>query len=93
MELVTPLIRNGGVDTVYVMPNLQPPLTKVPDVVSYHAELSRLAPDVKFLMSLYLHQSLNADVIAEAAQSGVIYGVFLTLSNTRCMISERRLLD
>ncbi|KAI4128824.1 MAG: hypothetical protein LQ338_002524 [Usnochroma carphineum] len=77
MELVTPFIKKGGCDTVFVMPNLQPPITQVSQAISYHEELSRLAPDVKFLMSLYLHPSINADVIAEAARSEIIYGVKL----------------
>ncbi|KAL8920958.1 MAG: hypothetical protein Q9208_005984 [Pyrenodesmia sp. 3 TL-2023] len=75
MELVTPLIREGGCDTVFVMPNLQPPVTRVSQAISYHEQLSRLAPHVKFLMSLYLHPSVNAEVIAEAARSRIVYGV------------------
>ena len=75
MTFVTPYIEKGGCDTVFVMPNLQPPITQVAQAVSYHQKLSEIAPKVKFLMSLFLHRSLNADVIAEAARSGVIYGV------------------
>ncbi len=75
MELVTPLIRKGGCDTVFVMPNLQPPITQVSQATSYHEQLFRLAPDVNFLMSLYLHPSVNAEVIAEAARSRIMHGV------------------
>jgi dihydroorotase len=75
MELCTPLVKNGGCDTVYVMPNLQPPITQVSDAVSYHERLSRLAPGVTFLMSLFLHPGLNAAAIAEAARTKIIYGV------------------
>lgn len=75
MELVTPLIKAGGCDTVYVMPNTQPPLTSVASALAYHAELSRLAPDVTFLMSLFLHRSLSPNVIKQAAETGIIYGV------------------
>jgi dihydroorotase len=83
MELCTPLITKGGCDLVFVMPNLQPPITKVADAISYHEKLSRLAPNVTFLMSLFLHPDLNASVIAEAARSKVIYGVlsFPTMSS------------
>lgn len=84
MELVTPLIKKGGCDTVFVMPNLQPPITQVSQAISYHEQLSRLAPDVRFLMSLYLHPSVTVDVIAEAARSKIIYGVsprFTTAEN------------
>jgi dihydroorotase len=75
MELVTPLIEKGGCDTVFVMPNLQPPVKTVADALAYHEKLSRLAPNVKFLMSLYLHPGLTPETIAEAAKTGVIYGV------------------
>ncbi|KAL8726672.1 MAG: hypothetical protein Q9181_005953 [Wetmoreana brouardii] len=81
MEFVTPYIEKGGVDAVFVMPNLQPPITQVSQALSYHQALSKLAPNVKFLMSLFLHASLNADVIAEAARSGVVYGVTTNSQN------------
>ena len=74
-ELATSLIQVGGSDLVYVMPNLQPPITKVSQAVRYHEKLTRLAPGVTFLMSLFLHPSLNEDVIAEAARSKIIFGV------------------
>lgn len=77
MEFCTPFIRDGGCDTVFVMPNLQPPITQVSQAISYHQALCRIAPDVKFLMSLYLHPSVNADTIAAAAQSRIIYGIKL----------------
>ncbi|KAL8934285.1 MAG: hypothetical protein Q9216_005984 [Gyalolechia sp. 2 TL-2023] len=75
MELCTPLIKAGGCDVVFVMPNTQPPITQVSQAVSYHQSLSQIAPDVKFLMSLYLHPSVNVDTIATAARSKIIYGV------------------
>lgn len=59
------------------MPNLQPPITQVSQAIGYHKELSRIAPGVNFLMSLFLHPSFlnNADaIIAEAARSKIIYG-------------------
>jgi len=83
MELCTPLIKDGGCDTVYVMPNLQPPITRVSDAVSYQAKLSRLAPGVTFLMSLFLHPGLNAAIIAEAARTKIIYGVNVHLTVQR----------
>lgn len=75
MELCTPLVEEGGCDTVYVMPNLQPPIMTISDAVAYHEKLSRLAPNVKFLMSLFLHSGLDPDIIAKASQTGIIYGV------------------
>lgn len=75
MELVTPLIRNGGCDTVYVMPNLQPPITTVAAAWEYYNKLSVLEPEVNFLMTLYLHPDLTVDTIARAASTHIIYGV------------------
>ena len=77
MELVTPFIKAGGADTVYVMPNLTPPLTSVADVLDYHRQLTSLASDVTFLMTLFLHSSLTPEIIREAAGTGVIHGVKL----------------
>ena len=77
MELVTPLIEAGGCDTVYVMPNLQPPIKTVSEALSYHQQLTSLAPNVTFLMSLFLHPDLTPSIIADAAKSGIIYGVKL----------------
>ena len=59
------------------MPNLQPPITQVSQAIAYHKELSRIAPEVKFLMSLFLHPSFLNDadaIVAEAARSKIIYG-------------------
>ncbi|KAL9027780.1 MAG: hypothetical protein Q9196_003743 [Gyalolechia fulgens] len=77
MELCTPLIKAGGCDAVFVMPNTQPPITHLSQAIPYHQALSRIAPDVQFLMSLYLHPTINADTIATAAASKIIYGVKL----------------
>ena len=78
-ELVTPMIRSGGADVVYVMPNLQPPITQISQAHRYHKTLTRLAPGVRFLMSLFLHSSMTSETIAEAAQSEIIYGVRVSL--------------
>ncbi len=75
MEAVTPTIEGGGVDTVYVMPNLIPPLTTVTAVVEYHSQLQRLSPKTTFLMSLYLSPDITVETIREAKESGMIYGV------------------
>ena len=82
MHLVTPLIETGGCDTVFVMPNLTPPIKRVKEAVAYHAELKKIAPDVKFLMSLFLHSDLEANEIAEAKKSGVVYGVGCSLDHS-----------
>ncbi|KAI1328346.1 hypothetical protein F5Y16DRAFT_398518 [Xylariaceae sp. FL0255] len=71
MELVTPWIRRGGVDTVFVMPNLQPPITTVAAALEYKSRLQALEPRVTYLMSLYLHPTVTPEVIAEAAAAGI----------------------
>ncbi|GAW24756.1 hypothetical protein ANO14919_143490 [Xylariales sp. No.14919] len=71
MNLVVPYIRRGGVDTVFVMPNLQPPITSVAAALEYKSRLQAIEPQVNYLMSLYLHPSVTPDVIAEAAKAGI----------------------
>ncbi|KAI9874809.1 MAG: hypothetical protein M1830_009248 [Pleopsidium flavum] len=71
MEMVTRTIRQGGVDTVYVMPNLQPPITTVAAALSYRHRLQLLAPDVTFLMTLFLNASITPAIIADAARAGL----------------------
>ena len=83
MDLVTPLIARGGCDLVYVMPNLDHPIRTVQDAVDYHGKLTRLAPDVTFLMSLFLHEDLTPTTIKEAAKTRIIYGV-------SCRVGEGR---
>ena len=41
----------------------------------YHAKLTALAPNVTFLMSLYLSPAITPATIAEAKASGIIHGV------------------
>ncbi|KAF8847543.1 Dihydroorotase [Acephala macrosclerotiorum] len=71
MELVVPQIRKGGVDTVFVMPNLQPPITSVASALEYQSRLQYIEPRVHYLMSLYLHPSVTPEVIAQAAAAGI----------------------
>lgn len=76
MELVTPL-KSGGCDTIFVMPNLEKPIVSVTQALEYHEKLSRLAPNVRFLMSLYLHPDVTTDQIELAAKTNIIFGVKL----------------
>jgi len=80
MELCTPLVEKGGCDTVFVMPNLTPKIGSVAQAIEYHDKLQKLAPNVKFLMSLYLHTGLTEEEIEKAAKSGVVYGVITSHS-------------
>ncbi|KAK5075248.1 dihydroorotase [Lithohypha guttulata] len=71
MEAVTPTIRQGGVDTVFVMPNLVPPITTVQAALDYKKRLQAIEPNVNYLMSLYLHPSITPDTIREAKKAGI----------------------
>ena len=71
MEAVTPTIRQGGVNTVFVMPNLVPPVTTVNHALAYQEELQTLAPNVTFLMSLYLHPFITPQTIKDAKAAGI----------------------
>ncbi|KAK3937217.1 dihydroorotase homodimeric type [Diplogelasinospora grovesii] len=72
MKLVAPTVVKGGVDTVFVMPNLVPPLTTVEAVLDYKSQLQAITGDaVHYLMSLFLHPSVTPEVIAQAAKAGI----------------------
>ncbi|KAJ9295157.1 hypothetical protein DTO271G3_6327 [Paecilomyces variotii] len=72
MELVVPTLRRGGVNTVMVMPNLVPPVTTVQQALDYRKRLEAIEPKVKYLMSLYLHESITPETIVEAKQRGIL---------------------
>lgn len=60
METVVPTIRKGGVNTVYVMPNLVPPLTSASDALAYKDRLQKLDPSINYLMTMYLHEKVSS---------------------------------
>ncbi|KAF3940440.1 Dihydroorotase [Dactylella cylindrospora] len=72
METVTPTIEKGGVNLVYVMPNLVPPVTDPETAIAYMAKLQALSPNTTFLPTLYLHPSITPATIAHAARVGVV---------------------
>jgi dihydroorotase len=74
MDAVTPLVRPGGVGRCVVMPNTTPPIATARDASSYRQALAGLAPDVQFLMTLYLLPTLIPVEIEAAAAHGV-FGV------------------
>jgi dihydroorotase len=43
--------------------------------ISYHEKLTKLAPSVRFLMTLYLTQELTIQELQKAKECGVIVGV------------------
>lgn len=71
METVTPMVRQGGVSTVLAMPNLIPPLTSTQMAVEYGQQLQKLAPDVHFILTMYLNPALTPEEIALAANNGI----------------------
>lgn len=52
-------------------PNLQPPIASVSEAATYRERLQALAPNVTFLMTLYLCPSITPSVIYDAARAGV----------------------
>jgi len=74
MRRVVPLLRAGGVGRCVVMPNTVPPVAAAADAACYRDTLLALAPDVEFLMTLYLQPSLAPAEIRRAKQAGV-FGV------------------
>ncbi|KAI1961387.1 dihydroorotase [Ophidiomyces ophidiicola] len=70
MELITPQIRRGGVDTVFVMPNLVPPVTTVAQALEYRNRLQAIDPTLGS-DRLKIYTSITPEVIAEAAAAGI----------------------
>ncbi|KAJ2158936.1 dihydroorotase [Coemansia sp. RSA 552] len=71
METVTPMVKQGGVKTVLAMPNLTPPLTTAQMAVDYGKQLQELAPDVHFILTMYLNADLTPEEIGRAANAGI----------------------
>ncbi|KAJ3068346.1 hypothetical protein HDU98_008467 [Podochytrium sp. JEL0797] len=71
MRAVTPSLNKAGIGAVFVMPNLKPPITTTDQALAYRAELQSLAPNVTFLMSLYLAPSLTPAEIRKAKAAGI----------------------
>ncbi|GAA5896432.1 dihydroorotase [Sporobolomyces salmoneus] len=72
MKLVAPHVRQGGVRTAFVMPNLIPPLTTPSQTVDYVHQLSQVAPDLEVLPSMYLSSTLTPELIKEAKEKGIV---------------------
>lgn len=74
MQAVAPFVRTGGVGRCVVMPNTVPAINGPSDALRYRDSLQQLAPDVEFLMTLYLNADLSPTLIHEAGHVGV-FGV------------------
>ncbi|KAJ3242167.1 hypothetical protein HDU78_001485 [Chytriomyces hyalinus] len=72
MRAVTPALNKAGIGAAFVMPNLKPPVTTTEMAIDYRSQLQKLAPNVTFLMSLYLSPSLTPDEIRKAKKAGVV---------------------
>lgn len=70
-EAVIPTIRPGGIDTVYVMPNLTPPVTTVAQALAYRDRLRAVDNSINYLMTLFLDESITPEVVREAKAAGI----------------------
>ncbi len=61
-----------SVRSVYVMPNLIPPITLPSQAVEYKAKLQQINPNVEYFMTLYLSSVLTPDLVKEAAEKGIV---------------------
>lgn len=52
-------------------PNLVPPVTTVDRALEYKSRLQAIEPNVNYLMSLYLHESITPETIVEAKKRGI----------------------
>ncbi|RDL40863.1 Dihydroorotase, homodimeric type [Venustampulla echinocandica] len=76
-DLVTPVVKDGRVGTVYAMPNLTPPIATVAPTLSGDEKLLKAAAVVIFLGSLFLNPTLTPELIAHAAETSEVYGIKL----------------
>jgi len=97
MELVTPTITPSGIDTVFVMPNLIPPITTVQRALEYKSQLQILSPSTTFLMSLYLHPSITRETVKEAKKAGIVgiksYPAGVTTNSSSGVVSYEQFHD
>ncbi|KAJ2997577.1 hypothetical protein HDV02_005389 [Globomyces sp. JEL0801] len=73
MKNVTPLLSSGGCRLAYalVMPNLKPPITTTDQALEYKQKLVEIAPEIEFIMTLYLNPDLTVEEIHKAAKAGI----------------------
>ena len=62
---------NGKLIDRRLQPNLIPPITTVTAALEYRSKLQELEPNVNFLMSLYLDDSISPLVVKEAKAAGI----------------------
>jgi dihydroorotase len=54
------------------MPNLVPPVTTVAAALAYKERLLAIEPNVNYLMTLYLHESITPETVREAKKAGIV---------------------
>ncbi|KAI3634058.1 hypothetical protein MIR68_007662 [Amoeboaphelidium protococcarum] len=93
MEMVVPCVRQGGVQTCTVMPNLVPPITTTEMAVEYRDKLERLDDKTLFLMTLYLNEKLTRGEIEKASRHGVVgvkmYPQGVTTNSSAGVVSDQ----
>lgn len=69
----SPVLLKATVHNAYCTykPNLQPPIASVSQAITYRERLQSLAPNVTFLMTLYLCPSITPSLISDAAKAGI----------------------
>lgn len=67
---VLPLFIMIAFTKTFYQPNLVPPVTTVQHALEYRSRLEALEPRVKYLMSIFLHESTTPETIIEAKKSG-----------------------
>ena len=75
MRSLVPSVKQGGCARVIVMPNLSPPITSSVQALDYWQHLTSIAPDVTFLMTLYLCDTITKDDLLAARDSAHVIGV------------------
>jgi len=69
---VVPQTATGGVGRCVVMPNTDPPITTVEQVVAYRRELEACGTGLDFLLTLYLCPDLTPALLHDAQAEGVV---------------------
>ena len=54
-----------------LQPNLKPPITTTDQALAYKEQLSKIDPDVEYLMTLYLSPDLTPGEIKKAKKAGI----------------------
>lgn len=73
MQSIVPQVAIGGAGVALIMPNTVPPITHTEMAVRYRQQLVAIEPDVLYLMTLYLNQSLTPDEIRKAKAAGMFF--------------------